>query len=241
MRAKISQFWPLMMLTVLLGAGTSTQASAVTVLPAPEILPGQTQSTQFVQGFTDFFTGFSVTFGSSSSEGPSGTFSEGVLCAPFNNPFGTNFIGFGFGLFVTGTNGVNSISIPGYANFKTAVANCATGTCLPAATGASFPTSVARSSIATDNGNTVTFSWGSPLIGNSGLFLVYVDTPNFVDPMPPIQITGANGQVSTVSNFISPSPVPLPAALPLFATGLGAMGLFGWRKKRKAAAALATA
>ena len=57
MRAKISQFWPLMMLTVLLGAGTSTRASPVTVLPAPEILPGQTQSTQFVQGFTDFFTG----------------------------------------------------------------------------------------------------------------------------------------------------------------------------------------
>jgi uncharacterized protein len=28
---------------------------------------------------------------------------------------------------------------------------------------------------------------------------------------------------------------PLPAALPLFATGLGAMGLFGWRKKRKPA------
>ena len=27
---------------------------------------------------------------------------------------------------------------------------------------------------------------------------------------------------------------PLPAALPLFATGLGAMGLLGWRRKRKA-------
>ena len=27
---------------------------------------------------------------------------------------------------------------------------------------------------------------------------------------------------------------PLPAALPLFATGIGAMGLFGWRRKRKA-------
>ena len=34
-----------------------------------------------------------------------------------------------------------------------------------------------------------------------------------------------------------PSATPLPAALPLFATGLGAMGLFGWRKKRKALAA----
>jgi hypothetical protein len=28
---------------------------------------------------------------------------------------------------------------------------------------------------------------------------------------------------------------PLPAALPLFVTGLGVMGLFGWRKKRKPA------
>jgi hypothetical protein len=29
--------------------------------------------------------------------------------------------------------------------------------------------------------------------------------------------------------------VPLPAALPLFATGLGVLGLFGWGRKRKAA------
>ena len=27
---------------------------------------------------------------------------------------------------------------------------------------------------------------------------------------------------------------PLPAALPLFATGIGALGLLGWRRKRKA-------
>jgi len=32
---------------------------------------------------------------------------------------------------------------------------------------------------------------------------------------------------------------PLPATLPLFATGLGALGLLGWRRKRKAAFALA--
>jgi hypothetical protein len=35
------------------------------------------------------------------------------------------------------------------------------------------------------------------------------------------------------------SPTPLPAALPLFATGLGAMGLIGWRRKRKARAVVA--
>jgi hypothetical protein len=31
------------------------------------------------------------------------------------------------------------------------------------------------------------------------------------------------------------NPVPLPAALPLFATGLGALGLLGWRRKKTAA------
>jgi hypothetical protein len=30
------------------------------------------------------------------------------------------------------------------------------------------------------------------------------------------------------------NPTPIPAALPLFATGLGALGLLGWRRKRKA-------
>jgi PEP-CTERM motif-containing protein len=37
----------------------------------------------------------------------------------------------------------------------------------------------------------------------------------------------------------APSPVPLPSALPLFATGLGVLGLLGWRRKRKASAAFA--
>jgi hypothetical protein len=38
---------------------------------------------------------------------------------------------------------------------------------------------------------------------------------------------------------LNTSATPLPAALPLFATGLGALGLLGWRRKRKAAAAIA--
>jgi len=35
------------------------------------------------------------------------------------------------------------------------------------------------------------------------------------------------------------SATPLPGALPLFASGLGAFGLLGWRRKRKGAAAIA--
>ena len=35
---------------------------------------------------------------------------------------------------------------------------------------------------------------------------------------------------------LSNSPVPLPTSLPLFATGLGGLGLLGWRTKRKAQA-----
>jgi len=42
------------------------------------------------------------------------------------------------------------------------------------------------------------------------------------------EITGFSGEFTPVT--------PLPAALPLFATGLGAMGLFGWRRKRRALA-----
>jgi hypothetical protein len=35
---------------------------------------------------------------------------------------------------------------------------------------------------------------------------------------------------------LAPTTTPLPAALPLFAAGLGGLGLLGWRRKRKVAA-----
>jgi hypothetical protein len=45
-----------------------------------------------------------------------------------------------------------------------------------------------------------------------------------------VSISGSTNLVITAV-----SEAPLPAALPLFATGLGALGLIGWRRKRKAA------
>jgi hypothetical protein len=48
-------------------------------------------------------------------------------------------------------------------------------------------------------------------------------------------LIGPGGRLEGVATFTA---TPLPAALPLFATGLGALGLVGWRRKRKARVSL---
>ena len=60
-------------------------------------------------------------------------------------------------------------------------------------------------------------------------FLISINDPS----MTP-SITASYGYIDNID--ITVNQTPLPAALPLFATGLGVMGLFGWRKKNKAAA-----
>ena len=75
--------------------------------------------------------------------------------------------------------------------------------------------------------------------------------------LPTIQYTGlADGYYTldiisstTSDNLLSPltysltsditEVTPIPSALPLFATGLAALGLLGWRRKRKSVAAIA--
>ena len=52
-----------------------------------------------------------------------------------------------------------------------------------------------------------------------------------------IHVQGFAGEGS--ESFVNVSPIPLPAALPLFGTGLGIMGFIGWRRKRRIAAAAA--
>ena len=52
-------------------------------------------------------------------------------------------------------------------------------------------------------------------------------------------VDGADWDVQTKIAAAVVDPTPLPAALPLFATGLGGLGLFGWRRKRKNGAAIA--
>ncbi|MGO9682013.1 MAG: VPLPA-CTERM sorting domain-containing protein [Beijerinckiaceae bacterium] len=65
----------------------------------------------------------------------------------------------------------------------------------------------------------------NPLIGHP---FIYIDQGEFNAASGLIPF-GLTGDITAT---------PLPAALPLFATGLGAMGLLGWRRKRKNAAAI---
>ena len=51
-------------------------------------------------------------------------------------------------------------------------------------------------------------------------------------------VGGYWGDFNNITTSAATSATPLPAALPLFASGLGALGLFGWRRKRKASAAI---
>ena len=44
------------------------------------------------------------------------------------------------------------------------------------------------------------------------------------------------GQADYALAAIEVTPVPLPAALPLFSTGLGILGFLGWRRRRQAQA-----
>jgi hypothetical protein len=76
----------------------------------------------------------------------------------------------------------------------------------------------------------------------SFVFDIALSSGSFAGYEPDFKINWVGTQINydLVSKPIDPPGVgatPLPAALPLFATGLGAMGLFGWRRKRKNAAA----
>ena len=48
--------------------------------------------------------------------------------------------------------------------------------------------------------------------------------------------TGRDRFSGTITSLTEISPVPLPPALPLFLTGLGGLGFFGWRRKHAIAA-----
>ena len=79
-------------------------------------------------------------------------------------------------------------------------------------------------------GGAITFAHFDSNLGSFHLVLL-------LDPVVPINNgflfdnSGQHGLATPISFEVA---TPLPAALPLFATGLGVLGLLGWRRKRKA-------
>jgi hypothetical protein len=89
-----------------------------------------------------------------------------------------------------------------------------------------------------------TTNYGSPpLFPLNWQFCLAVSVAGYCgSPTGAYLLNGSGSEVATdVSPTFTPDSTPLPTALPLFATGIGAMGLFGWRRKRKNAADLAAA
>ena len=92
----------------------------------------------------------------------------------------------------------------------------------------------------------------SPKTGSTSAFMVAYVVPKMVggkvvgwdtsSPATDWFAVGYNDPGSTDRDFddlmavAHVAPVPLPGALPLFATGLGALGFLGWRRKKRAAA-----
>jgi hypothetical protein len=117
----------------------------------------------------------------------------------------------------------------------------------PAGLGLSLPISVPLSSA---SGNAFTVASGVITdsffndhfsISSRDVILQFVSSSGAIIPGA-VLLVGIPASNTVNAGFSPPTfaaviTTPLPAALPLFATGLGALGLLGWRRKRKTRAA----
>jgi hypothetical protein len=85
-----------------------------------------------------------------------------------------------------------------------------------------------------------------PYLDNPGVLFATLGLPGiqwnlFSDSPTLYELMNNNSPALDVLGTLTIAETPIPAALPLFATGLGALGLLGWRRRRKNVSALAAA
>jgi outer membrane lipase/esterase len=104
-------------------------------------------------------------------------------------------------------------------------------------------TSTLSACVTQTGASTSTSGWGQwcANTGSSSLHAYLNPNPIFTNPEQQAlfadnQHLSAAGQQIEANFVFDEITAPVPAALPLFATGLGALGLLGWRRKRKAQA-----
>ena len=84
----------------------------------------------------------------------------------------------------------------------------------------------------TDLSFAISLSFNNPLITPGASLLILLAPSDF--PSGSWECAGASCDLIRVAvSGEATSATPLPAALPLFATGIGALGLLGWRRKRR--------
>ena len=85
-------------------------------------------------------------------------------------------------------------------------------------------------------GGSQVFSFSDPLgVANTGLWYTRASLNTSIIDKLELTITAFDSNFDNI--VLGPVATPLPATLPLLASGLGALGLLGWRRKRKAQAA----
>jgi hypothetical protein len=78
--------------------------------------------------------------------------------------------------------------------------------------------------------------FGPATTGDFSLGAVFVARE--FDPVTNVEGPPTQAVLPVEGTGVAAANTPLPAALPLFATGLGALGLLGWRRRRKARVSL---